>query len=100
MVVCVVVERRVWLAERLAHTQHRRSTPPTHLPHNHVTPAGPPNPNAQYACTDPDAATKWPFCDTTLSHEARLDDLVKRINTTEMGVRVFIFILIFTSIGM
>ena len=28
---------------------------------------------------------KYPFCDTGLSHDARLDDLVKRINVSEMG---------------
>ena len=32
-----------------------------------------------YACSDPDAQSKFPFCNTSLALEERLDDLVSRI---------------------
>ena len=58
---------------------------PSPHPHPHPSPSPPGPAPSGYACTDADAAAKWPFCDTTLSHEARLADLVKRVNVSEMG---------------
>jgi hypothetical protein len=37
------------------------------------------------ACRGQNAATNWPFCNTSLSHDERLDDLVARINMSEAG---------------
>ena len=37
------------------------------------------------ACRGQNAATKWPFCNTSLSHDERLDDLVARISMSEAG---------------
>ena len=55
---------------------------PHHHPHHH-----PANGSSGYntACKDPDAASKWKFCDSTLPRPERLADLVARINASEMG---------------
>ena len=59
------------------------SPPAPHPPHHGPSP--PPESGYNTACKTPDAASKWPFCDGSLTHEQRLADLVPRINASEMG---------------
>ena len=53
--------------------------PPTPQPGDYVT---------GFACRDPDASTTYKFCDTKLSLDERLDDLVPRVWDNETGTQL------------